>query len=75
MVSEVYLAPRVTAAATKLLPELKLIPGFALDLTTETDASRGLSNVYGVLDVATNQQQDTRPVRSGAGEEAGYYSP
>ena len=33
MVSEVYSPPRVTAA-TKLLPELKLLPGFALDLTT-----------------------------------------
>ena len=33
VVSEVYSPPRVTAA-TKLLPELKLIPGFALDLTT-----------------------------------------
>ena len=31
--AEVYYPPRVTAAA-KLLPELKLIPGFALDLTT-----------------------------------------
>ena len=33
IVSEVYSPPRVTAA-TKLLPELRLIPGFALDLTT-----------------------------------------
>jgi hypothetical protein len=33
IVAEVYSPPRVTAAA-KLLPELKLIPGFALDLTT-----------------------------------------
>ena len=33
IVSEVYSPPRVTAA-TKLLPELKVIPGFALDLTT-----------------------------------------
>ena len=37
VVSEIYLPPRVTAA-TKLLPELKIIPGFALDLTTaDTD--------------------------------------
>ena len=37
VVSEVYSPPRVTAA-TKLLPELRLIPGFALDLTTsDTD--------------------------------------
>ena len=33
VVSEIYSPPRVTAA-TKSLPELKLIPGFALDLTT-----------------------------------------
>ena len=32
IVSEIYSAPR-TAAAIKLLPELRLIPGFALDLT------------------------------------------
>ena len=34
VVSEIYSPPRVTAA-TKLLPELRLIPGFALDLTTK----------------------------------------
>ena len=33
VVSEMYLLPRVTAAA-KLLPELRVLPGFALDLTT-----------------------------------------
>ena len=33
IVSEIYSPPRVTAA-TKLLPELRLIPGFAVDLTT-----------------------------------------
>ena len=39
VVSEVYSPPRVTAAS-KLLPELKLIPGFALDLTTvDSDGS------------------------------------
>ena len=39
VVSEIYSPPRVTAA-TKLLPELKIIPGFALDLTTaDTDGS------------------------------------
>ena len=37
VVSEIYSPPRVTASV-KLLPELKLIPGFALDLTTaDTD--------------------------------------
>ena len=39
VVSEVYSPPRVTAAA-KLLPELRVIPGFALDLTTaDTDGA------------------------------------
>ena len=33
VVSEIYSPPRVTAAS-KLLPGLNLIPGFALDLTT-----------------------------------------
>ena len=33
VLSKVYSPPRVTAAI-KLLPELRLIPGFALDLTT-----------------------------------------
>ena len=33
VVSEIYSPPRV-AAAIKLLPELRLIPGFSLDLTT-----------------------------------------
>ena len=33
VVSDIYSPPRVTAAA-KLLPELRAIPGFALDLTT-----------------------------------------
>ena len=37
VVAEIYSPPRVTAAA-KLLPELRLIPGFALDLTVaDTD--------------------------------------
>ena len=40
IVSEVYSPPRVTAAATKLLPELRLIPGFALDLTTADSDGR-----------------------------------
>ena len=33
LVSEIYSPPRVTAGI-KLLPELRLVPGFALDLTT-----------------------------------------
>ena len=39
IVAEIYSPPRVTAAA-KLLPELRLIPGFALDLTTEDSDGR-----------------------------------
>ena len=39
VVSEIYSPPRVTAAA-KLLPELKVIPGFALDLTTADSDGR-----------------------------------
>ena len=35
--SEIYPPPRVTAAA-KLLPELRVIPGFALYLTTADDS-------------------------------------
>ena len=38
-VSEVYSPPRVTAAA-KLLPELKVVPGFALDLTVADSDGR-----------------------------------
>ena len=34
VVSEIYSPPRVTKAASKLLPELGVMPGFALDLTT-----------------------------------------
>ena len=36
MVAEVYSAPRVTKAL-KLMPSLKLLPGFALDLSGEDD--------------------------------------
>ena len=39
VVSEIYSSPRVTDAA-KLLPSLKVIPGFALDFTTNDDESR-----------------------------------
>ena len=34
VVSEIYSPPRVTKAASKVLPELGVIPGFALDVTT-----------------------------------------
>ena len=36
IVSEIYSPPRVTAAA-KLLPELRCVPGFALDLTVQNE--------------------------------------
>ena len=36
LVSEIYSAPRVTKAL-KLLPGLNLVPGFALDLTTQDE--------------------------------------
>ena len=39
IVSEIYSPPRVTAAA-KLLPSLKIIPGFALDITTVDEEGR-----------------------------------
>ena len=39
IVAEVYSAPRVTQAA-KLLPSLKVLPGFALDLTTCDEAGK-----------------------------------
>ena len=39
VVSEIYSPPRVTKA-TELLPELNVIPGFALDLTTADSDGR-----------------------------------
>ena len=39
MVLEIYSPPRVTAAA-KFLPELKVIPGFALDLAVADSDGR-----------------------------------
>ena len=39
IVSEIYSPPRVTAVA-KLLPELRCVPGFALDLTTTDEAGQ-----------------------------------
>ena len=39
IVAEVYSPPRVTAAA-KRLPELKIVPGFALDLSTADSDGR-----------------------------------
>ena len=36
IIAEVYSGPRITSAA-KLLPHLGLLPGFALDLTTNGD--------------------------------------
>ena len=39
LVSEIYSPPRVTAAI-KLIPELKLIPGFAFDITTDDETGQ-----------------------------------
>ena len=61
-VSEIYSPPRVTAA-TQLLPELKIIPGFALDLTTaDTD---GLLWDFGskvMRDRAMKKLKEERPL-------------
>ena len=51
LVSEIYSPPRVTAAA-KLLPELRCIPGFALDLTTADENGRSWD-----FDIAENRRR------------------
>ena len=51
LVSEIYSPPRVTAA-TKLLPELRCVPGFALDLTVKDEDGRPWD-----FDVAENCQR------------------
>ena len=62
VVSEIYSPPRVTAA-TKLLPELKIIPGFALDLTT-ADADGKLWDFDSKImrDRAMQKVKDERPM-------------
>ena len=62
VVSEIYSPPRVTAAA-KLLPELKLIPGFALDLTV-ADSDGRLWDFDDVVmrDRARKRLPDERPM-------------
>ena len=62
IVSEIYSPPRVTAA-TKLLPELRLIPGFALDLTTaDTDGALWDFDSKVMRDRALNKVREQRPM-------------
>jgi len=65
VVSEIYSPPRVTAAA-KLLPELKLIPGFAHDLTV-ADSDGRLCDFDDVVmrDRARKRLLDERPMLLG----------
>ena len=62
VVSEIYSPPRVTAAA-KLLPELKLILGFALDLTVaDTDGRLWDFDDVVMRDRARKRPLDERPM-------------
>ena len=62
VVSEIYPTPRVTAA-TKLLLELKLIPGFSLDLTTVDERGRRLDfNMKVMRDEALRRVREERPL-------------
>ena len=62
VVSEIYSPPRVTAAA-KLLPELRLIPGFALDLTTVNERGEPWNFDLKVMrDEALRRVRDERPL-------------
>ena len=58
LVSEIYSPPRVTAAA-KLLPELRCVPGFALDLTTVDESGRPWD-----FDIADNRKRAREMVLS-----------
>ena len=62
VVSEIYSPPRVTAAA-KLLPELKIIPGFALDLTTaDSDGKHWDFDDKVMRDRAMQRVRDEKPL-------------
>ena len=62
MVSEIYSPPRVTAAA-KLLPELKIIPGFALGATVaDTDGRLWDFDDVVMRDRARKRFHDERPM-------------
>ena len=62
VVSEIYSPPRVTAA-TKLLPELKVIPGFALDLTTvDEDGRRWDFDDVSMQERALKRVREERPM-------------
>ena len=62
IVAEVHSPPRVTAA-TKLLPELEIIPGFALDLTTaDTDGKVWDFDDKVMRDRALRRVEEERPM-------------
>ena len=60
--SDIYSPPRVTQAIT-LLPELKLIPGFALDLTTtDSDGRRWDFDEKAMRERAMKRATDEKPL-------------
>jgi hypothetical protein len=62
VVSEIYYPPRVTAA-TKLLPELSIILGFALDLTTaDTDGQLWDFDSKAMREQALQKVRDEKPL-------------
>ena len=62
VVAEIYSPPKVTAAC-KLLPELKLILGFALDLTTcDADGKQWDFNEKEMRDRARRRVLDEEPL-------------
>ena len=62
VISEIYFPSRVTAA-TKFLPELKIIPGFALDLTpADTDGKLWDFDSKIMRDRAMQKVKDERPM-------------
>ena len=61
IVAEIYSPPRVTAAM-KLLPDLRLIPGFALDLTTADVDGRLWDFDKEMRDRARRRLSDDKPM-------------
>ena len=62
VVSEIYSPPRVTAAA-KLLPELRILTGFALDLTTVNEQGKPWNFDLKVMrDEALRRVREERPL-------------
>ena len=71
VVSEIYSPPRVTAA-TKLLPELRLVPGFALDLTTVNEQGEPWNFDLKVMrDEALRRERDEAFTSSGIADVRG----